>query len=180
MAKNTKRRSSAQVARDRRRAADLYLKGWLQVDIADELGLDQSTVSRDLKALHQVWLDAALVDFDQIKARELAKIDRLEREYWEAWDRSCRDIETVTEKGKAVRGATQPNQVEKVVRRQGRACDARFLSGILRCIEKRCEILGLNAPVKQDLTSRDKALLPITDLIAALRAADAELGDDQG
>ena len=82
-----KRRSTAQIARDRRVISNLYMKGWLQSDIANELGISDATVSRDLRTLYKRWERSSLVDIDSKKAEELAKIDHLEREYWEAWER---------------------------------------------------------------------------------------------
>jgi hypothetical protein len=38
-AKRKPRRSASQLARDRRRISELYLEGWLQADIAAEVGL---------------------------------------------------------------------------------------------------------------------------------------------
>lgn len=140
-----KRRSSGQLARDRRRIADLYLQGWLQVDIAAELDLNQSTISRDLKALYGVWLQSALVDFDEAKANELAKIDRLEREYWDAWGRSRLDAETETVKEGI--DADVREYSEKVFQIKGQVGSVSFLRGIQWCIEQRCKILGVEAPV---------------------------------
>ena len=139
-----KRRSNGQLARDRRRIANLYLQGWLQTDIADELDLNQSTISRDLKALHGVWLQSALVDFDEAKANELAKIDRLEREYWDAWGRSRLDAETETVKEEG--SSIVPERTEKIVQVKGQTGDASFLKGVQWCIEQRCKILGVEAP----------------------------------
>jgi hypothetical protein len=149
-----KKRNAAQIARDRRRIADLYLQGWLQADIGDELSISQATVSRDLKALHAVWLKSALLDYDKGKARELARIDRLEREYWNAWGRSCQDAETLTQKTKGKvqqrkgeRGelvAEQPAEATKTTK--GQAGDPRFLAGVQWCIERRCKLLGLDRP----------------------------------
>ena len=141
-----KRRSAAQLARDRRKIADLYLKGWIQADIADEIGMSQATVSNDIAALHRDWLALALVDFNEAKAQELAKIDRLEREYWAAWERSCEDAETITEKARASRGSDKPDSVEKTKQAKGQAGDPRFLAGVQWCIEQRCKILGIEAP----------------------------------
>ena len=155
-----KRRSAAQLARDRRKTADLYLQGWLQADIAGFLGISQSTVSNDLKALQGQWLQSALLDFDEAKARELAKVDRLEREYWAAWERSCEAEEMVTqrtkgdverwqddESGKFV--ASRPADVTKA--RKERIGDPRFLQGIQWCIDRRCKILGVDAAQKVNI-----------------------------
>lgn len=145
-----KRRSRSQLERDRRRIADLYLRGRLQVDIAQELGISQQTVSLELKALHREWLASALIDVDRAKAKELAKVDRLEQEYWTAWERSCEDAETVTEKGKGASGKDKPTEFEKTIQRKGQAGDPRFLQGLQWCIERRCKILGIDAPEKQE------------------------------
>lgn len=135
-----KRRKAAQIARDRLRMSDLYLQGQLQADIASELGLSEATVSRDLKVLHKEWLAGSQVGFSKARARELAKIDRLEREYWEAWKRS---------------------------RTGGQAGDPRFLTGIQWCIERRCKIMGIDAPTKMDLR--------INELDAAIEQGLAKL-----
>ena len=140
-----KPRGTAQIARDRRRIADLYLQGWLQADIAEKVGINQSTVSRDLKALYKQWLAESLVDFNAAKAKELAKIDALERTYHIAWIRSCEDAETTRQEGSRA-------GVDKIVKTaKGQAGDPRFLTGIQWCIERRCKIMGIDAPTKMDL-----------------------------
>lgn len=170
-----KRRSPAQVTRDRRRIADLYLRGWLQADIAAELKIDQSTVSRDLSALQEEWRQSTLVDLNEAKSKELAKVDQLEREYWEAWERSKENAEVeVTEQigtrrklkqGEKDTGepAIVPERLKKYKRVEGQSGNPSFLAGIQWCINKRCEILGLNAPKNVDLTSGgEKIQQPIT------------------
>ena len=154
-----RRRSQAQLTRDRRRIADLYLQGWLQTDIAKELKTNQSTVSRDLQTLQAEWRDSALVDIDLAKSQELAKVDRLEREYWEAWERSCEDAETLRQELDTHQLPTNPDSGKippnKVVRTsKGQAGDPRFLQGIQWCINKRCEIIGVDAPKRTDITER--------------------------
>lgn len=181
-----RQRDGAQIARDRRRIADLYLQGWIQADIADELHLSQPTVSRDLAALHKQWIASALVDFDAAKGSELAKIDRLEREYWRAWERSCEDAETVTQKGVEAAGQ-QRKEATKVVK--GQSGDPRFLAGVQWCIDRRCKILGVDAPTRQEITGKDGGAVEVdvTDVrselarrlagIAARAGADSDAGD---
>ena len=141
-----RRRDAAEIARDRRRAADLYLQGWLQADIAADLGVDPSTVSRDLKALQAGWLESALIDFNEAKAQELAKVDRLEREYWEAWVRSREDAETIRQEGNP---KADPTKVVKTSK--GQVGDVKFLNGVQWCIDKRCKIMGIDAPQKVEV-----------------------------
>jgi len=166
-----KRRSNGQLARDRRRIADLYLQGWTQVDIADETRLSQATISRDLKALQSDWLESALIDFNAAKARELAKIDRLEREYWTAWERSCEDAETIRQEGKGKKGEdgklVPPDKIVRTAK--GQAGDPRFLAGVQWCIERRCKILGIDAPQRTELTGADGSdLIPADKIVNAL------------
>lgn len=146
-----RRRKRGQLVRDRRRIADLYLQGWAQTDIADELALHQTTVSRDIKTLHKDWLESSLLDFSDAKSQELAKVDRLEREYWKAYHRSLMDAEQITKEGTSFNEDTQDiaiiNKIAKITKKQ--AGDPRFLQGIQWCIDKRCSILGLDAPEKQ-------------------------------
>ena len=123
------------------------MQGWLQVDIAEELSLNQSTISRDLEHLYEVWRQSSLVDINKAKSEELAKVDRLEREYWQAWVHSCEDAETMRQEGtKTEEGKIKPDKVVKTAK--GQAGDPRFLSGVQWCIDKRCEIFGIDAPKK--------------------------------
>ena len=141
-----KRRSKSQLIRDRRRITDLYLSGWTQTAIGEKLGVSQATISLDLKALQREWLKSALVDFDKAKAQELAKIDRLEREYWAAWEDSKEDKETqTTEKVDAEKPRSKAQ-----IRREGQVGNPSFLRGVEWCIERRCKILGIDAPVKTE------------------------------
>lgn len=138
-------RSNSEKIRDRRRVAELYLKGWLQADIAKELGRSQSTVGRDLVELRKQWLKSSLVDTDKAKAKELARIDNLEREAWDAWLRSQEDAETVTQRvyernKKTVKEATKTSK--------GQTGDPRYLDRVSWCVQQRCKILGLEAPTK--------------------------------
>lgn len=165
-----KRRSPSQIARDRRKISDLYLKGELQTDIARTLRISDATVSRDLRSLYKQWQKSTLVDIDKKKAEELAKIDRLEREYWAAWERSCLDAETIRQEAK--RNTTNDKLApEKVIKTAiGQAGDPRFLSGIQWCIERRCKILGIDAPEKKEHKITDVKGLTDAQLHAIIEA----------
>jgi transcriptional antiterminator len=94
MAANT--RSAAQREQDLGRVAELYLRGSTQGEIARQLGVSRQQISYDLKVLQKRWQEAALHDFNARKAQELAKVDELERAYWQAWQDSKRVRETTT------------------------------------------------------------------------------------
>ena len=158
------KRTAFQIERDRRDIADLYLQGWTQARITQHINdseerdyqLSARMIGYDLKAIQTAWQASALVDIDAAKARELAKVDRLEREYWDAWERSCEDAETSaqTTRGKVTKyeGANgvfvyeRPADLTKTQHK--RDGDPRFLAGVQWCIERRCKILGIDAPTK--------------------------------
>jgi len=134
-------RLPAQEERDRHNIGRMYLKGMIQADIAKELQVSQSTISREIKMLVEEWRVERAYDINEAKQRELAKVDALEIEYWEAWKRSQEDAVTRTE-GKTSQGFVDTTRTE------GQAGDPRFLDGVLKCIQKRCDILGVDAPKK--------------------------------
>lgn len=142
------KRTVTQQERDRRQIARLYLQGMYQADIADKLGLSQPTVSRDIQVLIDEWRIERVYDINEAKARELAKVDNLELEYWEAWHRSQENAEKEIKKAKGItKGGKAANQeIQKVS--EGQTGDPRFLAGVQWCINKRCEILGVDAPKK--------------------------------
>ena len=176
-----KSRHKAEVERDRRKIARLYLQGSTQSDIAEELKISQSTVSRDLTVIQKQWAEARISDIDERKRIELAKIDNLELIYWEGWKRSCEkaEIETTKMTGNLKKNQKEgegdkPDRMEKTKRIENMIGDPRFLQGIERCIYKRCELLGLNAPIKSEvninaLTDRER-ITKLTEILDTARA----------
>jgi hypothetical protein len=163
------------------READLALVAKLlirenltQQEIADRIAqsrdytLSQITIGADIKELLKRWRDAYLDDIDVLKGRELQRIDQLESAYWDSYERSLKGInefkEDVTEFTSeddkidmiGVEDSVTPStRRKKFVSRKfqnERDGEAKFLNGIQWCIDKRCEILGLNAPVKSEMT----------------------------
>lgn len=146
------KRSRLQAQKDQVEIATLYLQGKTQFEIAEILSKDQArgytltqqTISRDLRHIERAWRQSSLIEFNTARARELAKIDNLEREYWKAWDRSK------TEKKHSEKEKTEGRVLKEVTRTQKWELigDHRFLEGVQWCISKRCELLGLDAPVQ--------------------------------
>lgn len=143
---SSRRRKGSELARDKRQIARWYLAGMKQAEIAEKLGIDQSTVSRDLKALQAEWQESTLIDIDAERRKALARIDQLEIEYYEAWLRSCQPKETEASKLVTDQGAGERNEAS--LRTEQRDGDPRYLAGVQWCIERRCKLLGLDAPTK--------------------------------
>jgi len=156
----------------RQKVSERYLRGMYMAQIAAELDVDTATVSRDLAELRKEWLERSINHIDQKKAIELAKLDRLEVTYWEAWERSRENAKTII-KRETPKGHFSERKTE------GRDGNPAFLAGVLSCIDKRCQIIGINAPVKVAPTNPDgdKAYDPIgvsrslSTLADALRTA---------
>lgn len=124
------------------RAAALYLQGYTHAAIGREMGIAADTASKYIAEVRKSWLESSVRDFDTAKARELAKIDLLETTYWRAWEDSRRDKEVVQVEDSTKGGA------KGYIRAEGQSGNPAFLDGVMKCIEKRCKILGLDAPTK--------------------------------
>ncbi len=82
------KKPAMKLAERRAKAGELYLNGYDQRRVAEELGVSISTISRDLAKLHKQWITDSSEAVDAIKARELQRIDRIEREAWGGWESS--------------------------------------------------------------------------------------------
>ena len=146
----------------RSKIAEMYLRGVAQYIIADELNISTSQVSRDLKKLAQQWRESALVNIDEVKAKELAKIDKLEKEYYDAWVRSCQMKTKKSAKKKrlttAIGKALGVDSKEQTFTEEQMIGNPRFLEGVRWCIAKREEIFGYAAAKKIDVKSDGKPL----------------------
>jgi predicted transcriptional regulator len=190
-------RSDQQRAFHLQEIARLYLQEKRsQAEIAEALGITQQQVSYDLKILQGQWRESAKRSISEAQAEEIARIDALERTYWDAWVQSLTPAEThyteqlrepAPKKGRKGNGALPggkkaPEAGDLVksrmwMRRQGSHGDPRFLEGIRWCIAKRSEILGLNGPVsdgtEEDTTKRvtdDQRAGAIAHLLGRLRS----------
>jgi hypothetical protein len=129
------------VAQRREQITALYLKGWSQAAIAKELGISQSTVSDDLKYIRRKWEQSSIRNYDELRTRELHKLDFIESEAWAAWDRSQKPSQSAT-----VTGEGNGQQTKKSMKHQ--VGDPRFLDQVSKCIAHRRAITGLDAPLQ--------------------------------
>lgn len=147
------KRTPIQREKDLEIIASLYLRGNRQVDIAKEIGVDQSQVSHDLKEIQKRWRESSLVSINEVKHRELSRIDELERTYWDAWQRSIGE-KTKTRTEKTVGEAATKASIEK----ETLVGNPAFLTGVLSCIEQRCKIFGIYEATKIAITDWRKAV----------------------
>lgn len=144
------KRNPIQKAQDRLMIESLYLKGLTHREIAEKLSearpysLSHTQVHQDLKRILAEWVARRDRVLDEAVARELRKVDAVERTAWDAWERSCRPREIRTSEQYSDRDGSR---TRAQIRREDCGGDPRFLQVVQWCISKRCEILGLNAPL---------------------------------
>lgn len=131
--------SDLKVAQRQQQVAELHLKSWSQAAIAQHLGVAQSTVSADLKALAKYWRESAVRDFDLCREIEVQKLNRIESESWAAWERSQKPAQSADIVGTAT--ATAPTR-KRIKNQYG---DPRFLGILNQCMVSRRALLALDA-----------------------------------
>lgn len=142
----TDKRSDAQMVKDNIIIADLTLKRWTQVQIAEHLALSQPTISRALTSIYKQWESDAIQKIDTLKMRELEKLDMIERTLWKAWEASIGEttkkkvskIETPNASG------TSNNRQRVEISQEFENGNPQYIKLILECVDKRARLLGLN------------------------------------
>jgi hypothetical protein len=158
------RRTPIERESDLLKIARFYFEGKTQADIAKELNITQQQISYDLKTLQTRWTEGAKALIDEVKGRELAKLDNLEREYWSEWLESKKEFRGTT--AERTRGKNYGTKVQ--IKKERRVGDPRFLDGVRSCIERRCKLLGLDAPARTE--GKFEVVDPYSEMIKKLRA----------
>lgn len=84
---------------------------------------------------------------------QLEKLDRLEHQYWVAWERSLGKTTKKKIKKRGQNSSDEQNLSEIEAEETQLNGDVSFLNGIKACIELRCKIAGNMSPVKVDVTT---------------------------
>jgi len=138
--------------------SELSLKGYSQTAIAKQLGVTQATVSDDLKAIREVWRASKIRDFDLNVSIELERLNLIEREMWEAWERSKKPSQSAALIGE---GVTQP--ARKTLKNQNG--DPRYLTLALHCHQSRRALLALDPPKRAEATQEEGRKLTLYDVL---------------
>lgn len=151
-------RTKFQREHDLEKISALYLQGWSQQRIADYLKqerdyeVSRQTISNDLKEVNRRWRESTTIPLDEHKQKELARIDLLEQTYWSAWEKSLETAEHTTQRTKDTGNG---KQYDASIRKEERDGNPAFLAGVERCIKMRMDLLGLEAPKRQEVTGKD-------------------------
>jgi hypothetical protein len=117
------------------RVAALYVQGQSIKQIANATGHHYEKIKYCLVKVREIWTKAAADDYDRHVAEELARIFTVETEAWDAWQKSKRDNQSVTEVD-----SEHPMTTKTRSRSNG---DPRFLTVVQKCTEQRMKLLGL-------------------------------------
>jgi hypothetical protein len=161
-------------------------------NLADQLGISVSTVRKDMRAIREQWREDRLRDWNERVEEELAKLDLAEQEAWRAVAvaqrpktvirRVQRPIEERDSEGNAV---LRMRMVEEVEQTTPGGADLNALNTLLKIMERRARLLGLDQPerlalegeaVKQYIFSLkigERKLILNNEAVHALGALDA-------
>lgn len=121
-----------EVMQRRARLAELFLRGQKnQTRLAELLGVDQGTISRDLEAMNKEWQATYLGDVNANKAEIIGELEASKAELWAAWERSKKPKErqrAKTVKGSGRGGSGDRQEGEKSA--EGRDGNPKFLQEI--------------------------------------------------
>lgn len=131
--------------------AAMYLEGRVQGDIADVIGISRSQVAEDMGVIRKEWLKSTLIDFNEAKAKELVKLDKLEEEAWKAWKESKEDKKTKSQEGTGAKDVDGNPIITKIaLKQENQTGNPQYLAMVKDCIKRRCDILGFDAPKKEE------------------------------
>lgn len=143
---------------------DLFVKGYAYREIATKLNehnrqkgltyeLSYKTIFMDINQVLIEWKKERFREVDNYIQVELRKLDKMEVELWEAWEKS----KSGKRKTKIAGGKIEDGQIKggDLDSRQLEDTngDPRYLDLLLKVQERRAKLLGYNAPVKLDVCS---------------------------
>lgn len=150
------RRTKDQRMRDLAFCSDLFLKGYTYREILVKLnkrnereGFGYTITLRalylDIQKMLVEWKRDRLENIDDYITQELRKLDLIEHELWEAWNKS-KSIKMRVKKGR--------NHKSYEIVEESLCGNPRYLELLLTVQQRRAKLLGLDAPVKVDAVHR--------------------------
>lgn len=163
------KRTKEQQAYDIAFCSNLFLRGYTYVEIANALNADlakrgvgytitQQMVFYDMKQTLIQWKTERMDNIDDYVTQELRKLDKMEVELWEAWEKSKAGKERVKN-----RTSAKPRKVLTEEEKQNdwygydettnetSAGNPRFLDLLLNVQQRRAKMLGFDAPLKIEI-----------------------------
>lgn len=137
MSKREKKRTVEQQRRDKLYCAQLLLQSYTLAEITSMVNsfnrerkipeISQSQVYKDIRSVLAQWQEEQRTYVNQWMEMELQKLQKIENVAWKAFEKSQR--------------GTRPG-------------DNRFIDTVLKCMQQRAKLLGLDAPTKVELNEK--------------------------
>lgn len=147
-----KSRTKTEKARDLLLISELYLRGRSIAEIHkavnEERGweLSRNQTLRDIQECVKLWRKHVAENIEEKKAVEIAKIDNLEKTYWEQFEKSKEPTKTsrIKQGGMMIKGElANPDYATMEDTERTNIGDVKWLERVEWCITQRCKILGL-------------------------------------
>jgi transcriptional regulator with XRE-family HTH domain len=135
--------------RDLDRTADMYLQCYTQQQIADKIGVSRQQIAADIKELERRWQKSAVEKIAKRKARQLAKVTKLENLAWRMLEKTNGELYEVMKEEGSREGASFDRINKKI---SESAADPRWAKILLDCWVREGKITGSDAPDKLALT----------------------------
>lgn len=145
----------------------LYCEGLSQREISEKLGIHRDTVLKALNLIRKVWRDRLGNMIEAHKAEQLAKIDRIESEAWDAWWESKKAIIEIKKENETSEDGFKK---KKSLLKKFQVGEVRYLELASKQVELRSKILGLYSP-----DSTGPSSTPLLEVIVSTRAEAAKM-----
>lgn len=135
----------------------LYIQGNPISAIAKILGAKRTTITDDVSQIQQDWREAGVVEWSEHVSRQLARLDMLETQAWDAWTSSkgvenleVLDFKDMTASGRKKvkkqlgKGESLAATFNWTVKKHQSKGNPQFLNVILSVIRERSKLLGLD------------------------------------
>lgn len=167
------KRVAAQVDQDRAAFVKLFVRGWSQREMVEWIKknrpyeLSRSQIAADLAHVLEEWKDERLTARDGLIKKQLMKLQQIESELWEAWEKSKGEAVTTESKSQLEKGGKQ-QPIEAKVRKESRVGDVMIMRAILDAQKMIHELLGLNAPRRLAVEREDGAGVQAVGMMDAI------------
>lgn len=136
------------------RVWELYTSGKNFADIGRALGVTRGQIRYDIISLRTTWHKENMANITLYTEQELAKLDHIENEAWDAYYRSIGKKKHVFRKKGTITDEdgtplTELALLEEKEKTWNEAGDPRFLQIALQASQDRRQLLGLDAPKRQ-------------------------------
>jgi hypothetical protein len=127
--------------------AHYYAMGYSILEISDLMHHSQGTIKKWIEEVKQRWLREQVKSYEVRQAEHLSKLDKLERELWDSWDKSKAGIKRkIKTKGNISGGRNAGDSSSTTTDVTTQPGDPRYADQLLKVLQTKQKILGLDAP----------------------------------